>query len=218
MQMKYIGVESSTIVVLTAVCTGMAFTLQTCVGIMKFGAFDLLGIVISLGMAREIGPILTGLMVNSRAGSAIAAEIGTMKVTEQVDALKTLGINPVQYLAIPRIVASIIVMPCLGLFAIIAGLVGGYVFCLFALQINPDVYILGIRRSLTAADICGGLLKAAFFGFLISTISTHCGFLTKGGARDVGQATTQSVVAGAISILVSNFFLSSILFPVSAIL
>ena len=214
MQMKYIGVESSTIVVLTATFTGMALTLQTCVGIAKLGAFDLLGIIVALGMTREIGPVLTGLMVNSRAGSAMAAEIGTMNVTEQIDALKTLCINPLQYLVVPRILASIIVMPCLALFAMIAGIIGGYIFCLFALKINPEIYIIGIRRSLTVADIRGGLLKAAVFGFIISTVSTYCGFRTKGGARGVGQATTHSVVAGAISILISNFFLSSLLFPV----
>jgi len=214
MQMKYIGVESSTIVILTATFAGMALTLQTCVAIMKLGAFDLLGIIVALGMTREIGPILTGLMVNSRAGSAMAAEIGTMKVTEQIDALKTLCINPFQYLVVPRIIASIFVMPCLTLFSIICGIAGGYVFCTYALQINPELYIMGIRKSLTFADIRGGLIKGACFGFIISTLGTYHGFQTTGGARGVGRATTQTVVASAIAILIANFFLGSILFPI----
>ena len=210
-QMNRIGVESLTIIMLTGLFTGMVLALQTYIGFQRVGGEQLIGAIVALGVIRELGPVLTGLMVTGRAGSAITAEIGTMIITEQVDALRTLRINVFQYLVVPRIIASTFILPFLTLFAMIVGIIGGYVVCVHVLELSPEDYENSIRNYVEMKDIRGGLIKASFFGLILSTVGTYKGLYTYGGARGVGIATTQSVVAGSILILIANYFLTKIL-------
>jgi phospholipid/cholesterol/gamma-HCH transport system permease protein len=210
-QMLRIGVDSLSITVLTGTFAGMVFALQSYIGFQRVGGEQFIGTVAALGMIRELGPVLTGLMVTGRAGSAIAAEIGTMSITEQIDALRTLRIDTFQYLAVPRLVAGTIILPFLTLFAMICGIIGGYVVCVHILALSPEDYVNGIKTYVEVSDITGGLTKAAFFGLILSWVGTYKGFFTTGGARGVGIATTQSVVTASMLILVSNYFLTKLL-------
>ncbi len=211
LHMRRIGVDSSPIIFLTGLSTGLALALQTYIGFHRFGIEEFIGTIVALGMTRELGPVLTGLMVTGRAGSAMAAEIGTMQITEQVDALNTLCINPYQYLIVPRIVASVIIMPFLTVFSMLCGIVGGYLYCVSVIGLNPDSYISGIQQFVELSDITGGLIKSSFFGLILSWVGSYNGFITRGGARGVGIATKRSVVSGSILILIANYFLSSFL-------
>ena len=210
-QMSQIGVDSFPIVFLTGSFAGMVFALQTYVGFQRVGGEQYIGAVVALGMIRELGPVLTGLMVIGRAGSAIAAEIGTMKITEQIDALSTLRINALQYLVIPRMIASTFILPFLTLFAMALGIVGGYIVCVYVIGLNAEDYETSIRTFVELSDIRGGLIKALFFGLLFSWVSTYKGFYTSGGARGVGIATTQAVVAGSVLVLAANYFITKLL-------
>lgn len=213
-QMKRIGVDSFTIILLTGVSTGFALALQTYIGLMRFGSEEVLGVVVALGMVRELGPVLTALMVTARCGSAMAAELGTMKITEQIDGLRTLRINPYQYLIVPRILAGIIILPLLTIFSMLFGILGGYIYTTYFLELNPESYISNIQQFIVVKDIAGGLIKAAFFGFIISSVGSFAGYQTKGGAEGIGKSTTQAVVVGSILILIANYILSSILYSV----
>lgn len=210
-QANRIGVESFNIVALTGSFTGMVFALQSYIGFQRVGGEQFIGAVVALGMVRELGPVLTGLMVTGRAGSAIAAEIGTMRITEQIEALITLRINTFQYLVIPRIIAAVLVLPCLAAFSMIFGIVGGYFICTQILGLSPEDYKGSIRTFVELRDITGGLIKSAFFGLILSWVGTYKGFFTRGGARGVGTATTQSVVLASIMILIANYFLTKML-------
>lgn len=212
LQMESIGVGSFSIVFLTGSFTGLALALQSYIGFSRVGAEEFIGLVVTLGMVRELGPVLTGLMVTGRCGSAMTAEIGSMKITEQIDALTTLRIDPYQYLIIPRVVASTCIMPFVTLFSMMCGIIGGYIFCIYALGLNSETYISIIQERVELSDITGGLIKSAFFGLFMSWVGTYQGFTTSGGARGVGKSTTQSVVIGSIIILISNYYLSSFLF------
>ena len=206
-----IGVQSLGIVILTGSFAGMVFALQSYIGFQRVGGEQFIGAVVALGLIRELGPVLTGLMVTGRAGSAMTAEIGTMHITEQIDALRTLRINTLQYLSVPRILASTIILPCLALFAMICGIIGGYVVCVHVLGLSPEDYTSSIRTYVEMKDIRGGLIKTAVFGLILAWVGTYKGFATEGGARGVGIATTQSVVLGSIMILISNYFLTKFL-------
>ncbi len=210
-QMSRIGVESLTIVILTGASTGMVFALQTYIGFQRVGGEQFIGTVVALGMIRELGPVLTGLMVTGRAGSAITAEIGTMRITEQIDALRTLRIDTFQYLVIPRILAGLCILPCLALFSMIFGIIGGYITCVYVLELSPEDYINSIKNFVELADINGGLIKSAIFGLILTWVGTYQGFYTRGGARGVGIATTQSVVISSIMIIVTDYFLTKII-------
>lgn len=210
-QMSRIGVESFNIIILTGGFSGMVFALQSYIGFQRVGGEQFIGAVVALGMIRELGPVLTGLMVTGRAGSAITAEIGTMRITEQIDALTTLCINPVQYLVVPRILASIIIVPCLALFSMLFGIIGGYIVCTYILELSPEDYMNSIRTYVELKDITGGIIKSCVFGLILSWVGTYKGFYTHGGARGVGIATTQSVVMSSILILISNYFLTKLL-------
>lgn len=209
--MNGIGVESSYIVVLTGAFTGMVFALQTYIGFQRVGGQQFLGAVVALGMIRELGPVLTGLMITGRAGSAIAAEIGSMNITEQLDALRTLRINIYQYLVVPRILAGLLIVPCMTIIAMMCGILGGYVISVHVLELSPEDYVNSIRGFVEMADIRGGLTKSAVFGLILSWVGTYKGFYTQGGARGVGISTTQSVVLSSIMILISNYFLTKLL-------
>jgi phospholipid/cholesterol/gamma-HCH transport system permease protein len=211
-QLKRVGVDSSSIIFLTGFSTGLALALQTYIGFHRFGIEEFIGTVVALGMTRELGPVLTGLMVTGRCGSAMAAELGTMEITEQIDALKTLGINPFSYLIVPRILASTLILPFLAIFSMALGTFGGWLLCVYSLDISPESYMSGIKEFVEFSDITGGLIKSSFFGFILSSVSTYNGYHTTGGARGVGISTTSSVVLGSIMILVANYLLSSILF------
>ncbi len=210
-QMKRIGVDSFLIIFLTGLSTGLALALQTYIGFHRFGIEEFIGTVVTLGMTRELGPVLTGLMVTGRAGSAMAAEIGTMQITEQIDAIKTLCINPYQYLIVPRVLAGIIIMPFLAIISMICGVIGGYIYCVNVIGLNPESYITSIQQFVELSDINGGLIKSSFFGLILSWVGSYNGYLTRGGALGVGISTTRSVVIGSIMILISNYFLSSFL-------
>jgi len=206
-----IGVDSLIIVILTGSFTGMVFALQSYIGFQRVGGEQFIGAVVALGMVRELGPVLTGLMVTGRAGSAIAAEIGTMQISEQIDALRTLRIDPYRYLVTPRMIAGTTILPGLALFSMMCGIVGGYFVCTHILGLSPEDYINSIKTYVELKDITRGLIKAAAFGFLLTWVGSYKGFYTIGGARGVGIATTQAVVMSSILILISNYFLTKFL-------
>ena len=211
-QMEQIGFNSTSIILLTGFSTGAVLALQSYIGFKRFGSEDLIGPLVALSMTRELGPVLTGLMVTGRCCSAMAAEIGAMRVSEQIDAITTLRINVFQYLIVPRILASTIILPFLTLFSMICGIIGGYIVCVYVLNLNGEQYKAGIRIYLELNDITGGLVKSSFFGLILSLVGTYKGFNTSGGARGIGTSTTQSVVLGSILILITNYFLASWLF------
>lgn len=211
-QMRRIGIDSSSIIFLSSLSSGFALALQTYAGLSRIGGEEMLGVVVAWGITRELGPILTGLMVAGRSGSAIAAELGTMKITEQIDALRTMQINTFRYLIVPRIFAGALIMPFLTMLAMFFGILGGYLYTRSNLLMNPEIYVANIKSYLLVGDIIGGLIKSFFFGFIFTTVGCYQGFYASGGARGVGYATTKSVVIGCILILVSNYFLSTILF------
>ncbi len=211
-QMKAIGVDSLSIVLLTGISTGGVLALQTYSGFKRFGGEEFLGPVVALSMIRELGPVLTGLMVTGRVGSSIAAELGTMQITEQIDALKTLCINVFQFLMVPRVLGAAIILPFLTVFSMMCGIGGGYCVYVYVLHLNGEQYISGIRTFVEMSDITGGLIKAAVFGLILSWIGCYKGFNTRGGAKGVGSATTESVVTSSIMILIANYFLTALLF------
>ncbi len=213
-QMNRIGVDSSTIIFISSLSSGFALALQTYAGLSRIGGEEMLGVVVAWGMTRELGPVMTAIMVCGRSGSAIAAELGTMKITEQIDALKTLCINPFQYLLVPRIIAGMLILPFLTIFAMFFGIFGGYLFAATNLTSNPEIYTSIIKSYLTLGDIMGGLIKSSVFGLILAFVGCYKGYRTKGGAKGVGKATTSSVVLGGILILVSNYFLSVLLYKV----
>lgn len=212
LQLENIGVGSLLIVFLTGSFTGLAFALQSYIGFSRVGTEEFIGLVVTLGMTRELGPVLTALMVTGRCGSAMAAEIGTMRISEQIDALKTLCIDPIQYLVVPRILASVLIVPCLTVVAMLCGILGGYFLCTYSIGMSSETYTRIIYERVELSDITGGLIKAACFGLILSWVGTYYGYLTSGGAHGVGRSTTQSVVIGSIIILIANYFLSSMLF------
>ncbi len=211
-QMYIIGIKSFDIIALTGAFAGLALAVQSYIGFTRVQAEQFTGLVATLGIVRELGPVLTGLIVSAKTGSAIAAEIGTMKITEQIDALKTLCIDPFEYLVIPRILATFLMMPFVTLFAMLFGIISSYVLCIYMLSINEQAYINLIQEYLRMNDIIGGLIKALFFGFLLSVVGTYKGYNTDGGAKGVGESTTEAVVTASIFILIGNYILTSFLF------
>jgi phospholipid/cholesterol/gamma-HCH transport system permease protein len=211
-QMEFVGVESSFIVLLTGAFTGMVFALQTSYAFRLFGAEDLIGPSVALSLARELGPVLTGLMVTGRVGSAMAAELGTMKVTEQIDALSTMSINPVQYLITPRVLSSIIMLPMLTILFDFIGIVGSYFMAVFMLGINGNRFVNDTIYMVDLKDVYIGLLKAAVFGAIIAVVGCYEGYFAEKGAEGVGKAATQAVVISSVSILIADYFLTALLF------
>jgi phospholipid/cholesterol/gamma-HCH transport system permease protein len=211
-QMMRIGYYSLPVVGLTAFFTGGALALQIYIGGNRFGAEAVVPNIVVLGITRELGPVIAGLMVAGRVAAAIAAEIGTMRVTEQIDALTTLSTNPMRYLVVPRLVAAVITMPILVLIADAIGVFGGYVIATQSLGFNGTIYIKNTMDFMTTADVRSGVIKVAVFGFIIALMGCYNGFHSKGGAQGVGAATTNAVVTSSILILAANYFLTSILF------
>jgi phospholipid/cholesterol/gamma-HCH transport system permease protein len=212
-QMIDIGYYSLPVVGLTAIFTGMVLALQFHTGFTRFaGGEGALAQVVVLGMTRELGPVIAGLMVAGRVGAAIAAEIGTMRVTDQIDALWTLSTNPFKYLVVPRLVAGTITVPALVLVADIIGVFGGFLVGSYKLGVNPIAYIHATADFLHTEDVVSGLVKAAFFGFVIALMGCYAGYHSRGGAQGVGTATMNAVVSASILILLLNYVLEALLF------
>jgi phospholipid/cholesterol/gamma-HCH transport system permease protein len=210
-QMEQIGVNSVPVVLTTAISTGMVLALQSYTGFKRFGAQSLIGAVVSLSMTRELGPVLTGLMVAGRAGASMAAELGTMRVTEQIDALYTLATNPMKYLVVPRFLASTIMMFFLSALGMYIGILGGYFVGVKVLGTNPVTYINQSINNTRVSDIWYGLIKSLVFGAVVGIIGCYKGFNTEGGAEGVGKATTGAVVVSCMLILILDYFLSALL-------
>jgi len=210
-QCDVIGLRSLAVVLVVNAFVGMVFALNSYYGFEQFGAAEFTAPVVALAITREMAPVMTALIVAGRAGSAMAAEIGTMRVTEQIDALWTLATNPINYLVVPRLIATTLMMPLLTLFSDAIGLYGGYLVTVGMMGQNPTIFVQGIWDTLQASDVIGGLFKATVFGFLVALISCHFGFRTKGGAEGVGTSTTQSVVYSFVAILIADFFLTRLL-------
>jgi phospholipid/cholesterol/gamma-HCH transport system permease protein len=212
LQFFRIGYTSLPVVALTAFFTGGALALQIYLGSTRFNAESLVASIVALGITRELGPVLAGLMVSGRVGASIAAELGTMRVTEQIDALTTLSTNPQKYLVGPRLIASVVSLPILVFIADVIGIMGGYIVGTRSLGFNPYAYLKNTADFLETDDVTSGLIKAAVFGFIIALMGCYHGFNSKGGAQGVGRATTNAVVSSAILILAANFVLTSLLF------
>jgi len=211
-QMVKIGIGSIPLALTTALFVGMVFAIQIANEFVKFGAGDYVGGVMSIGIARELGPAITGIVIAARVAASITAEIGTMQVKEQIDALRALGASPIRYLVIPRFIAAFLMLPLLTIFADIVGLFGGYIIAIYLGTINPAEYMQRAQNFLELWDIFGGLIKTAIFGLLIALIACYKGMKTKGGARGVGEATTSSVVTSLITLFIVNYFLSVLFF------
>ncbi len=211
-QMMTIGYFSLPVVGLTALFTGMVLALQIYIGSSRFNAESAVATIVVIGITRELGPVLGGLMVAGRVASAMAAEIGTMRVTEQIDALTTLSTNPFKYLVAPRLWAGVITLPILVLVADIIGVMGGYLVGTHKLGFNQGSYIKNTFDFLETLDVVSGLVKAGVFGFIIALMGCYHGFNSKGGAQGVGRATTNAVVSASILILVANYFVTELFF------
>ncbi|MEY4678552.1 MAG: MlaE family ABC transporter permease [Alphaproteobacteria bacterium] len=211
-QMMDIGYFSLPVVGLTALFTGMVLALQSYTGFARFQAEGAVATVVVLSMTRELGPVIAGLMVAGRIGASMAAEIGTMRVTEQIDALVTLSTNPFKYLVVPRIVAAVAMLPLLVLVADIIGVLGGYLVAVYKLNFNMSAYLKQTVDYLQVMDVVSGLVKASVFGFLIAMLGCFHGYNSGGGAQGVGRATTNSVVSSSIMILVLDYMLTELFF------
>ncbi|MGH7474023.1 MAG: MlaE family ABC transporter permease, partial [Candidatus Methylomirabilales bacterium] len=207
-QMDHVGVKSISICGIAAVFTGLVLALQTSYGLARFGAKAYVGIVVSMSMVRELGPVLTALLVGGRVGSGITAELGAMKVTEQIDAMRALGANYIKKLVVPRVVSTMLVLPLLTVLADALGILGGMVISRYEFHVDSHLYLSTIWRSLRLADLLSGLGKTVVFGFLIGIIGCYNGLEVSGGTEGIGRATTATVVTSAILILISDFFLT----------
>lgn len=210
-QLFFIGNKSILIIILAGMFTGMVFATQTYFGFKLINVDSLVGAIVAIAMAKELAPVLTGLIVAGRAGSAMAAQIGSMKVTEQIDALEVMGINSIQYLAVPRIIAGTIALPMLSVVFLFIGNVGSYLVGTKTLMIDESMYYSKLSDFMYVADIWQGIIKAAVFGFVISVIGTYFGFQVEKGAVGVGRGTNLAVIWGMISVLILDYFLTTFL-------
>jgi len=211
-QMVEIGYYSLPVVGLTTLFSGMVLALQSYTGFARFSAEGAVATVVVLSMTRELAPVLAGLMVAGRVGASIAAEIGTMRVTEQIDALTTLSTHPMKYLVAPRLLAGTLMLPVLVLIGDIIGVFGGYLVGVYKLDFNPVVYLVRTIEYLETIDVVSGLVKAAVFGFLVALMGCYHGYHSKGGAQGVGRATTNAVVSASILILIFNYLITELFF------
>jgi phospholipid/cholesterol/gamma-HCH transport system permease protein len=211
-QAYILGVQSWAIVFLTSLCTGMVFSLESANQAVQYGVGNLVGGAVAFTMARELGPMLSAVVVAGRSGAAISAEIGSMVVTEQIEALQSLGLSPVRMLVVPRLLALMVMLPLLTVIADIIGIVGGmYIAGIFA-HVSHESFINSARASLPFGDVCKGLLKSVVFAIIIAIVGSYSGLRTRGGAAGVGKSTTGAVVTAIILIFIFNFALSYVLF------
>ena len=213
-QIIEIGFYSLPVVGMTAIFTGMVLALQSYTGFARFNAEGAVAGVVVLSITRELAPVLAGLMVSGRIGAAMAAEIGTMSVTEQLDALKTLSTDPFKYLIAPRIIAGILMLPILVLVADIVGVFGGYLISIYKLGFNPTIYLERTWEILEPIDVISGLVKASVFGLIISLMGCFHGYHSRGGAQGVGAATTNAVVSASVLILAFNYVITGLYFAI----
>jgi phospholipid/cholesterol/gamma-HCH transport system permease protein len=211
-QMLDIGYFSLPVVGLTAIFTGMVLALQSYTGFSRFAAESAVATVVVLSVTRELGPVIAGLMVAGRVGAAMAAEIGTMRVTDQIDALTTLSTDPLRYLVLPRLVAGLVTLPLLVVVADIIGVFGGYLVGVYKFGFNPGAYLSRTEQYLETSDVVSGLVKAGVFGFIVALMGCYYGYHSRGGAEGVGQATTYAVVSASILILVFDYGITQALF------
>lgn len=209
--MDFIGFQSIFIVWLTGTFSGMVLTLQTSYALRAFSAEGRVGGIVAVSLAREMAPVFSAIMVTARAGSAMAAELGNMRVTEQIDAIATMGVNPIQYLLSPRLVASVVMVPLLCVLYTSVGMLGAYLVAILLLGGDSGVFMQSVRDLAVPKDLFMGITKAAVFGFIISSISCRHGFFAAGGARGVGIATTRAVVESCVTVLVANYLLTQAL-------
>lgn len=210
-QIIKIGVYSLPIVLLTAIFTGMVLALQTAYGLHRFGAKNYVGNIVGLSLVRELGPVLSSIMVCGRVGAGIAAELGSMVVTEQVDAIRALGANPIRKLVTPRILAGVISLPILVVFADLIGVYGGLLVAVHELDLSEHVYYRSLMYTILIRDVIDGLIKSAVFGFLVVSIACYKGLRTRGGTEGVGRTTTETVVVGCMWIFIADFFITKLL-------
>ena len=211
-QMAVVGPESLIIALVTALFVGMVFTIQVAREFINFGAGSTVGGVLALALTRELAPVLTGVVLAGRVGSAFAAEIGTMRVTEQIDALYMLKTDPIDYLVIPRVIACCLMLPILTLMSLITGMIGGLLIATNLYNLSQSVFIDSARNFLNVWDICSAIIKASCFGAMIAVIGCSWGLTTTGGAKGVGQSTTSAVVTALLTIFIFNFLLSWLMF------
>ncbi len=209
-QMAFIGVGSVFIVAATGLSAGMVFALQMNYALKQFAAEGYVGGSVAFSLARELAPVFTALMVTGRAGSAIATELGTMRVTEQIDAMESMAVNPIQYLVVPRIIASIVMFPLLTMIFDVIGYGGGYVMGIYVANIPVGPFVEHTREFIVPGDILHGLLKAVIFGAIVSVITTWRGYAAAGGARGVGEGTTRGVVTSSIAVLAADYVITFI--------
>lgn len=210
--MEDVGVGSLFIVMLTGLFAGAVFSLQSVQGFRMFGAESMVGTTVALTLTRELGPVLTGLMVAGRSGSAMATTLGTMRVTEQIDAMEVMAVDPVHYLITPRLVATIVMLPLLNALFVLVGMAGAYGVAVLLLGVDPGMFMGNIGLIVDPMDLIKGCIKAGFFGLAIAAIGCNKGFYASGGAKGVGEATTSAVVMSSVAILVINYFLTAIMF------
>lgn len=210
-QMEFVGVGSLFIIILTGGFTGAVFTLQTVNGLAQFNLESVVGTTVMIGVTRELAPVLTALMVTGRVASAMATELGTMRVTEQIDAMEVMAVNPVQYLVTPRVIASAIMVPCLSMLFVSVAYAGAYIMAVPVLGIDEGAYIARIREFVAPYDVMHGFYKSIVLGILLATVGCYKGYNAAGGARGVGVATTQAVVIGSISVFILDYVLSALL-------
>ncbi len=211
-QMSAIGVGSLGLVAVVSLFTGAVAAVQAAYQFSNVVPLKFLGAVIIRSVIIELAPVLTALVVGGRVGASIAAELGTMKVTEQIDALRSMAINPMRYLVVPRLVASVVMLPVVTIFANGIGVFGGFLVAITAIGVSPNTYVVGVKQYFFLKDLYSGLLKSMFFGGIIGTMGCYYGFATEGGAEGVGIATTRAVVASCVLVLISDYVLANVLF------
>lgn len=211
-QLEVVGPESLSVVLLTGLFVGMVFTIQVAREFVRFGSGDLVGGVLALALVRELAPVLTAVIVAGRVGAAFAAELGTMQVTEQIDALYMLKTDPVDYLVLPRVLACILMVPLLTVLAFVVGIAGGTLIANGMYSLSISQFLDSVQRLMDSEDMVKALVKGAIFGMLVATIGCGWGLTTTGGAKGVGQSTTAAVVTGLLAIFISDFFLSWVMF------
>jgi phospholipid/cholesterol/gamma-HCH transport system permease protein len=213
-QFDAVGVRSISIVVITSAFIGMVLALQTAYSLADFGGKLFVGKVVSLSLVRELAPVLMSLMVGGRVGAGMAAEIGTMRVTEQIDALRALATNPVRKLVVPRVIATTLMFPLLTILSNALGILGGMLIAVANLHVSANYYMRSVIESVAYNDLASGIGKTFFFGFAVGLIACYNGLKTEGGANGVGRATTMTVVSGAITVLIMDFFLTKLFLAV----
>jgi len=211
-QMCFVGVKSLIIVIFVALFTGIVIAMQTAPQLSSLGAVIYVAGLVAVSITRELGPVLTGLVIAGRSGAAMAAELGTMSVTEQVEALESMALNPIRFLVVPRFLALVIMLPCLTILADVMGIIGGWLIGVFNLGINSSLYMDTTFRFLTTKDVMTGIVKSFVFGAIIALIGCYYGLHTSGGAEGVGKATTTSIVTSFILIILADCILTAVFF------